>query len=304
MRRGGESAEKQSEDASGGATETGAAGDVRLWLIGGDTPDELRTWLTEEYASRTGGTLTIEEQTWGDIITKLTTAMPDPSQTPDVTEIGNTQSPTFTNIGAFMELDEDFYKELGGDDLLKSFVDVGMVDGKYYTLPYYFGSRYMFYRKDIWAAADQELPKTLEEFNNSVVAITEANPKNIENFSGFFLGGQDWRDGISWIFANGGEIAVQEDGQWKATLDSDETVKGLEQLQNIYQNASKAPNDMKDANQYQYINDSDVVSDEEAGTETELSLAASTLVAIPVIIFFMFVQGRMTSGLVSGAVKG
>ena len=33
-------------------------------------------------------------------------------------------------------------------------------------------------------------------------------------------------------------------------------------------------------------------------------MAASTLVAVPVIIFFMFVQGRMTSGLVSGAVKG
>lgn len=33
-------------------------------------------------------------------------------------------------------------------------------------------------------------------------------------------------------------------------------------------------------------------------------MAASTLVAVPVIIFFMFVQGRMSSGLVSGAVKG
>ncbi len=33
-------------------------------------------------------------------------------------------------------------------------------------------------------------------------------------------------------------------------------------------------------------------------------MAASTLIAIPVIIFFLFVQGRMTSGLVSGAVKG
>ena len=33
-------------------------------------------------------------------------------------------------------------------------------------------------------------------------------------------------------------------------------------------------------------------------------MAASTLVAIPVIIFFVLVQGKMTSGLVSGAVKG
>lgn len=33
-------------------------------------------------------------------------------------------------------------------------------------------------------------------------------------------------------------------------------------------------------------------------------MAGAVLVAVPVIIFFMFVQGRMTSGLVSGAVKG
>lgn len=33
-------------------------------------------------------------------------------------------------------------------------------------------------------------------------------------------------------------------------------------------------------------------------------MAASTLVAVPVIIFFIIVQGRMTSGLVAGAVKG
>ena len=33
-------------------------------------------------------------------------------------------------------------------------------------------------------------------------------------------------------------------------------------------------------------------------------MAASTLVAVPVIIFFLLVQGRMTSGLVAGSVKG
>ncbi|WP_081680560.1 carbohydrate ABC transporter permease [Cellulomonas sp. URHD0024] len=33
-------------------------------------------------------------------------------------------------------------------------------------------------------------------------------------------------------------------------------------------------------------------------------MAASSLIAVPVIIFFLFVQGRLTSGLVSGAVKG
>jgi len=40
------------------------------------------------------------------------------------------------------------------------------------------------------------------------------------------------------------------------------------------------------------------------GVDWAQVMAASTIIAIPVIIFFMLVQGRMTSGLVSGAVKG
>ena len=39
-------------------------------------------------------------------------------------------------------------------------------------------------------------------------------------------------------------------------------------------------------------------------TDWAVVMAGSTLMAIPVVIFFLIVQGRMTSGLVSGAVKG
>jgi N,N'-diacetylchitobiose transport system permease protein len=40
--------------------------------------------------------------------------------------------------------------------------------------------------------------------------------------------------------------------------------------------------------------------------ETNLGqdMAATALLALPVIVFLLFVQARMTSGLVSGAVKG
>jgi N,N'-diacetylchitobiose transport system permease protein len=39
-------------------------------------------------------------------------------------------------------------------------------------------------------------------------------------------------------------------------------------------------------------------------TDWAIIMAASTLVSIPVLVFFLFVQGRMASGMVSGAVKG
>lgn len=264
---------------SQGESTAGEGDEITMWVIGADTPPEARDYLVETFAEETGATLTIEEQTWGDIITKLTAALPDAENTPDVTEIGNTQSATFSSVGAFMDI-SDMYEELGGDDLLPSFVETGMYDGANYTLPYYFGSRYVFYRKDIWQAAGVSEPTTLDDFNAAVTSIAEKNPKDIDNFSGFFLGGQDWRDGISWIFANGGEIATQDDaGTWTAALDSPEALRGLEQLQEIYRTASRAPNDAKDANQYQYLNDSDQVTDEEGNVTGDLSLSAATIMA-------------------------
>lgn len=41
-----------------------------------------------------------------------------------------------------------------------------------------------------------------------------------------------------------------------------------------------------------------------SGTDWGAIMAGSTLMTIPVIVFFLLVQGRMTGGLVSGAVKG
>ena len=191
----------------GSTTEAGEAGqDITLWLMGGDTPDELREYLKTTYAANTGGSLTIEEQSWSDALSKLTTALPDAANTPDVVEIGNTWSATFTSVGAFTDV-TDMVEELGGDNLLQSFVDAGKFDGANYALPYYFGSRYMFYRKDIWSAAGKTVPTTLEEFNATAAELST------DTQSGFYLGGEDWRNGISWIFANGGELAVEKDGE-------------------------------------------------------------------------------------------
>jgi N,N'-diacetylchitobiose transport system substrate-binding protein len=272
-----------SQGSGGGseaASKDGKGKTVTLWLVGADTPDPLRQYLTSEFKKETGGTLKIEQQDWGDIVTKLTTSLPDANNTPDVTEMGNTQSPTFTNVGAFLDI-SDMYDELGGSKLLQSFVDAGEVDGKHYTLPYYFGSRYVFYRKDVWAKAGiTSVPTTLDQFNEDVAAIAQKNPDGIANFSGFYLGGQDWRDGISWIFANGGSIAEKKGGKWVGTLESDATMKGLKQLQGIYQNASKAPNDAKDSNQYIYINDDDAIPGANTGDpSTPVSLSAATIMA-------------------------
>lgn len=232
-----------------GATEEVEAGDITFWVAGGDTPQELRDYLIDTFAAENpGSTLTIEEVGWGDLVTRLTTALPDAANTPDVVEIGNTQSPTFTTVGAFRDL-SPIYDELGGSDLLQSFVEVGTVDGKQYALPYYFGSRYMFYRKDIWTAAGLEVPTTLAEFAESVATL------KTDTQSGFAMGGQDWRNGISWVFAYGGELATVDGDQWTSTLSDPKTIEGLEAWQSIYQTASNIPATERDVAYWDFLND-------------------------------------------------
>jgi N,N'-diacetylchitobiose transport system substrate-binding protein len=259
-------------------TTANAGKSITLWLAGSDTPPELRTYLSDTFKAKTGATLKIQEQSWGDLTTKLTTALPDPNNTPDVVELGNTQSPTFTNVGAFLDI-SDMYNDLGGAKLLPSFVEAGSVDNKRYALPYYFGSRYLFQRKDVWAQAGVAAPKTLDEFNAAVKTITSNNPRKIPNFSGFFIGGQDWRNGISWVFANGGNLAKKENGQWISTLSDPNTIKGLTQLQDIFRNASKAPADAKDASPWLYINDTDQIVNDNKQVTGSTSLAAATIMA-------------------------
>lgn len=231
------------------AEETPEAAEIRFWVAGGDTPQELRDYLIDTFAEQNpGSTLVIEEQSWGDLVTKLTTALPDAANTPDVVEVGNTQSPTFTTVGAFRDL-SPIYSELGGDDLLQSFVEVGMADGKHYALPYYFGSRYMFYRPDMWADAGVEVPETLGEFTEAVAAL------RTDDRSGFALGGQDWRNGISWVFAHGGELAVEDGGQWTSTLSDPNTIAGLEAWQEVYRTASNVPATERDVAYWDFLND-------------------------------------------------
>jgi N,N'-diacetylchitobiose transport system substrate-binding protein len=220
--------------------------DIRVWLNGADTPQEARDWLKTTFEEdNPGSTLTIEEQEWDGLVEKLTTALSSESETPDVVEIGNTQAPTFTSAGAFADLTDEL-DDLGGDDLLPGFVDGATVDGKTYAVPYYAGSKYIFYRKDLFEKAGLEVPTTLEEFVDAAVTLKQDNPKPA-NFSGFWFPGQDWRNGAAFVWSAGGDLAVEDGGEWSPARSSEGSLAGLEMAQQLFTEASGAPKDGNEA---------------------------------------------------------
>jgi N,N'-diacetylchitobiose transport system substrate-binding protein len=235
-------------DDEGSSTDDGGAesADIRVWLNGTDTPQEARDWLKTTFEEdNPGSTLTIEQQEWDGLVEKLTTALSSESETPDVVEIGNTQAPTFTSAGAFAPLTDEL-DDLGGDDLLPGFVEGATVDGETYAVPYYAGSKYIFYRKDLFEKAGLEVPTTLDEFVDAAVALKKDNPKPA-NFSGFWFPGQDWRNGAAFIWSAGGDLAVEDGGEWSGSLSSPESVAGLEMAQQLFTEASGAPKDGNEA---------------------------------------------------------
>jgi N,N'-diacetylchitobiose transport system substrate-binding protein len=229
------------------SSDSGAkSADIRVWLNGTDTPQEARDWLKTTFESENpGSTLTIEEQQWDGLVEKLTTALSSASDTPDVVEVGNTQAPTFTEAGAFTDLTGDL-DSLGGSDLLQGFVDGATTDGKSYAVPYYAGSKFVFYRKDLFAKAHLQVPTTMDEFVADAIALKKANPTPA-NFSGFWLPGQDWRNGVAFLWSEGGDLATKDGDTWKGALESTESQAGLAVVQKLFQQASGAAKDGNEA---------------------------------------------------------
>src|SRR5690606_12807499 len=144
--------------SGGGSTEeTGA--EIRVWLNGTDTPQEARDYLKETFEEENpGNTLVIEEQSWEGLVDKLTTSLSS-SDSPDIVEIGNTQSPAFTSVGALLDI-SDMYETLGGDDLLPGFVEAGSYNEAFYAPPLYSGARVVFADPALVTAA----PATLDDY--------------------------------------------------------------------------------------------------------------------------------------------
>lgn len=225
---------------SGGGGEGGGDGgsqgaQIRVWLVGTDTPDAAREHLVETFeAEHPGSTLTIEEQSWDGLVDRLTTSLAS-SDSPDVVEVGNTQAATFTSAGFFAPLD-DVADDLGGDDLLPGFVKAGTWEDTLYAAPYYAGSRIVFYSAQVLGGTP--VPTTLDEY------VATAKQLRTPERSGVWFPGQDWYNVLPFVWENGGFVAeVDDDGTWRAGFSSPGGIAGLETVQDLMTNASNAPKD-------------------------------------------------------------
>jgi N,N'-diacetylchitobiose transport system substrate-binding protein len=216
-----------SSDFSGEATESiNAEGEtLTVWIMEGTNPDadpffkQVKAAFTEE----TGAELDVQYVPWAEAHDKFTTSIAG-GTTPDVAEVGTTWTPEFADAGALMDLTQQVEDAGLSDDLVPGLVEAGTVDGSLYGMPWYAGVRSVIYRTDIFEAAGVEIPTTWDELVSAGEKLKAHDPKLIP----FPIAGDSEYGVYPFIWGNGGEIAVEEDGSWTSTIDSPESQEGIQ----------------------------------------------------------------------------
>ncbi|GGJ10919.1 extracellular solute-binding protein [Streptomyces brasiliensis] len=165
---------------------------------------------------------------WPDKNTKLDAVLAT-DKAPDVVEMGNTEMLGYMVKGAFAPVDPAQYSNSGAWlDGLKASVTY---EGKTYGVPYYAGGRVGTWRKDIAAASGIKAPpKTYDELTGDLDKIQK---KQGAKFNAWYQPTRDWYAAMSFVYDAGGSIAKEEGGQWKASLSSPESLKGLNEFKTI-----------------------------------------------------------------------
>jgi N,N'-diacetylchitobiose transport system substrate-binding protein len=227
------------ESASGDSGNTQAK-DITVWLMNGSAPDAVIKRVNAQFNQAHPNTqVKIQIQQWDGIQEKTTTALAG-NTPPDVLEIGSTLVSKFADSGGLEDLSSK-KADLGGDTWLQGLTDAGTLDGKLYGIPYYAGDRAVLYRKDMFAKAGiTTLPSDRASFV-ATMAKLQAKYGSDKQFSALYFPGQYWYAALPFIWDEGGEVAVQDNGQWKGALDSPQSQAGLTALKDMVTKYSKAP---------------------------------------------------------------
>ncbi|MFJ9797313.1 extracellular solute-binding protein [Streptomyces sp. NPDC101145] len=215
---------------------------VTVWLMKGSASDEFLKRFTTTYEQENPGVrLEIVIQEWTGIGKKVTAALAS-EDAPDVIEVGNTQVAQYAETDLLYDLTLESVRDLGREEWLPGLAEPGSIDGSQFGIPWYAANRVVIYRKDLFQRAGvEEPPKTREQWIGDIEKI------NGTGAQGIYLAGQDWYTLSGFIWDEGGELAVEKNGEWTGALHTPAALKGMEFYQTL-QSLGSGPKDADEEN--------------------------------------------------------
>ena len=215
-----------------GSSNSGAdAKELTVWLTvdaQNNWPDLVKAADATVQKAHPGVKIKHEYYGWPDKNTKLDAVLAT-DKAPDVVEMGNTEMLSYMVKGAFAPVDPaKFTNSSAWLDGLKASVTY---DGKTYGVPYYAGGRVANWRKDIAASVGVKAPPTT--YTELTADLDKIQKKEGSKFSAWYQPTRDWYAAMSFVYDAGGAIATQSGSDWKASLSSPESIKGLNEWKSV-----------------------------------------------------------------------
>jgi N,N'-diacetylchitobiose transport system substrate-binding protein len=208
-----------------------------VWRMGASTPTQV-TWMNgvikqfhTQYPQYAKTAVTVKFVPWTVRTTQWQNALASGKGGPDITEMGNTDTPTLASQGMLANITSNVNSWSNKSNLVSGMLANDTQNGKVYGVPWFGGVRGIWYRKDQFAAAGiAQPPATWAELTSDAKALMNKYPGT------YGLGApSDYTNGIvSFIWGAGGQVAVQQGGKWVAQLNSPQSEAGIRFYADMY----------------------------------------------------------------------
>jgi len=224
--------------SSGGSSNSSAApAKLVVWRMGSSVPSQV-TWMNgvvkqfhKQFPQYKHTKVVVDWIPWGNRVTDWTNALTSGKGGPDITELGNTDTPGIASQGALANITTDVKSWSNGSDIIPGNLQNDTLGGSNFAVPWFGGVRAIWYRKDQFAKAGISAPPT------SWAQLVADAKLLMKKFPGTYgLGApSNFTNGIvSFIWGAGGQVAVQQNGQWKAELNSPQSEAGIKFYADLY----------------------------------------------------------------------
>jgi ABC-type glycerol-3-phosphate transport system substrate-binding protein len=225
--------------ASGGTSS--APSTLTVWRMGGSVPAQV-TWMNgvvsqfhQQFPQYAKTQVKVVWVPWGNRTTDWNNALSSGKNIPDVTELGNTDTPTEAASGILAPLNSQLSGWSGTSGLVKGMLANDTQDGTTYAVPWFGGVRAVWYRTDQFKKASiTNPPATWAELQADAVKLQQAYPGT----TGFDAITNDTNAFASFIWGAGGQIATQDaSGKWTGNLTDPKTEAAIKYYVGLYTTA-------------------------------------------------------------------
>ena len=168
---------------------------------------------------------------WTNRTADWTNALASGKNAPDITELGNTDTPTEASLGMLANITSFVNAWSDKSNVVSGMLANDTQSGTVYAVPWFGGVRGIWYRTDQFKAAGITSPPA-----TWAQLVTDAKKLMAKNPGTYGLGApsNDTAAMASFIWGAGGQIATEQNGKWVAQLTSPAAEAGIKFYVDLY----------------------------------------------------------------------